>query len=143
VGLIAPIVAATLAVAAPGPSAEHAVALLSDNRLVEVAVPSGRVTHRLRLSPQPDGYVTEGRFLAFDAPTSSARAASGRTQARLTRGGIADDDRSGVCGDGLVVGGTSFMIRRGSTLALRSLRTGRLLHNGRFGSQILDVVAKP
>jgi hypothetical protein len=67
VGLIAPIVAATLAVAAPGPSTEHAFALLSDNRLVEVAVPSDRVTHRLRLAPKADGYVTEGRFLAFDA----------------------------------------------------------------------------
>jgi hypothetical protein len=67
VRLIAPIVAAALAVAAPGPSTEHAFALLADNRLVEVAVPSDRVIHRLRLAPGPDGYVTEGRFLAFDS----------------------------------------------------------------------------
>jgi hypothetical protein len=354
VGLIAPIVAATLAVAAPGPSAEHAFALLSDNRLVEVAVPSGRVTHRLRLGPQPYGYVTEGRFLAFDArdrrlfvlvqtgtgadwiAVLDARTARLRARYALVRGvlyrgivlagdllyayggqlgrevdvtnhvreesavltqldaasgivrstttvrpaaghswwiywgaarsdgnrivlsyhggcfpdaielctsgadwidvagsslqpcepqperfgciaahgmiepygagwvaatggerlvqygraakvlrtlhtGIQNDHimdfafnptrsrlyvlgscggrgglrrvslsggsptmiRSGVCGDGLVVGRTSFMIRRGSALALRSLRTGRLLHISRFGSQILDVLAKP
>ena len=53
--------------ASTAPAREHAFALLSDNRLVKVAVPSGRVTARVRLAPMPAGYVTEGRFLVLDA----------------------------------------------------------------------------
>jgi hypothetical protein len=68
VGLLAPLLATALAVTAPAARArQQAFALLSDNRLVEVAVPSGRVAARLRLAAKPAGYVTEGRFLAFDA----------------------------------------------------------------------------
>jgi CBS domain-containing protein len=68
VGLLAPLLATTLAIAAPGaPTREHAFALLADNRIVAVAVPSGRVTARLRLAPRPQGPISEGRFLALDA----------------------------------------------------------------------------
>ena len=57
-----------MARAAPAaPAREHAFALLSDNRLVEVALPSGRATARMRLAPGPQGPIGEGRFLAFDA----------------------------------------------------------------------------
>jgi hypothetical protein len=65
---LAPLLATTLAVTAPAAaSREQAFALLADNRLVEVAVPSGHVIATVRLAPKPTGDVSEGRFLATDA----------------------------------------------------------------------------
>src|SRR2546429_4708846 len=62
-GVVA-LLATVLTVSAPPAPPEHAFALLADNRLVELAVPSGRVVARRRLGARPQGYVTEGRLLA-------------------------------------------------------------------------------
>jgi hypothetical protein len=64
-GLLAPLLATALALAAPSPqTSERAVALLSDNRLVELALPSGKIVARQRLGPKPRQPITAGRFLA-------------------------------------------------------------------------------
>jgi hypothetical protein len=64
-GLVAPLIATVLALA--GPSAqpsERAVVPLSDNRLIELALPSGKIVVRRRLGPTPRERIEPGRFLA-------------------------------------------------------------------------------
>lgn len=64
-GLVAPLMATVLALAAPSTHTdERAVALLSDNRLIELALPSGKIVVRRRLGPKPLERITAGRFLA-------------------------------------------------------------------------------
>jgi hypothetical protein len=64
-GLVAPLIATALTLAAPSPQpSERAFALLSDNRLLELALPSGKIVARRRLGPKPSERVTAGRFLA-------------------------------------------------------------------------------
>jgi hypothetical protein len=58
----AAVLASALALSAP--AEERAFALLADNRLVGVAVPSGKVVARRRLGPKPRGRVEAGRMLA-------------------------------------------------------------------------------
>jgi hypothetical protein len=63
--LVAPLIATALALAAPSPqTSERAFALLSDNRLIELALPSGKIVARRRLGPKPRERITPGRFLA-------------------------------------------------------------------------------
>jgi hypothetical protein len=63
--LVAPLIATALALAAPSTqTSERAVALLSDNRLIELALPSGKIVVRRRLGPKPRERITAGRFLA-------------------------------------------------------------------------------
>ncbi len=64
-GVIGPLVAAVLALhTSSAPPAERAFALLADNRVVEVAVPSGKVIARRRVGSLPRGRVESGRMLA-------------------------------------------------------------------------------
>jgi hypothetical protein len=64
-GLVAPFIATVLALAAPSlPSSERAFALLADNRLIELALPSGKIVARRRVGPKPREQITAGRFLA-------------------------------------------------------------------------------
>jgi hypothetical protein len=63
-GVVAPLLGIALALAAP--RSETAFALLSDNRLVEIAVPTGKVLARRTLGAKPQGYVGAGRMLAVD-----------------------------------------------------------------------------
>jgi hypothetical protein len=64
-GLVAPLIATVLTLAAPSPQpSERAFALLSDNRLIELALPSGKIVARRRLGPKPRERITAGRFLA-------------------------------------------------------------------------------
>jgi hypothetical protein len=66
-GLVAPLIATALALAAPSTqTSERAVALLSDNSLIELALPSGKIVVRRRLGPKPRERITAGRFLALD-----------------------------------------------------------------------------
>jgi len=62
---LAPLIATALALAAPSAqTSERAFALLSDNRLIELALPSGKIVARRRLGPKPRERITAGRFLA-------------------------------------------------------------------------------
>jgi hypothetical protein len=64
-GLIAPLIATVLTLAAPSPQpSERAFALLSDNRLIELALPSGKIVVRRRLGLKPRERIMPGRFLA-------------------------------------------------------------------------------
>ena len=64
-GLVAPLIATVLALAAPSAQpSERAVALLSDNRLIELALPSGKIVVRRRLGATPRERIEPGRFLA-------------------------------------------------------------------------------
>jgi hypothetical protein len=65
VGVVASLLATVLALQ-PSPAArqERAVALLADNRVVEVALPSGKVVARRRVGANPQGRVESGRMLA-------------------------------------------------------------------------------
>jgi hypothetical protein len=45
------------------PAEERAFALLADNRLVQVALPSGKIVARRRVGPKPRGRVEAGRML--------------------------------------------------------------------------------
>jgi hypothetical protein len=64
-GVVAPLVASALALAAPpAHTNERAVALLSDNRVVQLALPSGKIVARRRLGPKPRERIEAGRFLA-------------------------------------------------------------------------------
>jgi hypothetical protein len=64
-GLVAPLIATALMLAAPSPKpSERAFALLSDNRLIELALPSGKIVARRQLVPKPREQITAGRFLA-------------------------------------------------------------------------------
>src|SRR6266446_4629770 len=51
-------------VSPPAHRSERAVALLSDNRLIELALPSRKIVVRRRLGPKPLERITAGRFLA-------------------------------------------------------------------------------
>jgi hypothetical protein len=62
-GVVA-LLATALTLSAPPAPPEHGFAVLADNQLVELAVPSGRVVARRRLGAKPQGYVTAGRLLA-------------------------------------------------------------------------------
>jgi hypothetical protein len=63
--LVAPLIASALALAAPSTqTSERAFALLSNNRLIELALPSGKIVARRRLGPKPLERLTAGRFLA-------------------------------------------------------------------------------
>jgi hypothetical protein len=53
------------ALALSGPADERAFALLADNRLVELKLPSGRVSARWALGPKLRGRVSPGRMLAL------------------------------------------------------------------------------
>jgi hypothetical protein len=64
-GLVAPLIATALMLAGPSPKpSERAFALLSDNRLIELALPSGKIVAGRQLGPKPRGQITAGRFLA-------------------------------------------------------------------------------
>src|SRR5258705_12371630 len=64
-GLVAPLIATALALAAPSTqTSERAFAFLWDNRLIELALPSGKIVPRRRLGPKPRERITAGRFLA-------------------------------------------------------------------------------
>ena len=64
-GFVAPLIATALALASPSPqTSERAFALLSDNHLIELALPSGKIVARRRLGPKPGERLTAGRFLA-------------------------------------------------------------------------------
>ena len=64
-GFVAPLIASALTLAASPPQpSERAFALLSDNRLIELALPSGKIVARRRLGPKPRERITAGRFLA-------------------------------------------------------------------------------
>jgi hypothetical protein len=63
-GLVAPLIATALTLAAPASQpSERAFALLSDNRLIELALPSGKIVARRRLGPKPRERIMAGRFL--------------------------------------------------------------------------------
>jgi hypothetical protein len=66
VGVVASLLATVLALQpSPATRQERAVALLADNRLVEVALPSGKLVARRRIGPKPQGGSAEpGRMLA-------------------------------------------------------------------------------
>jgi hypothetical protein len=59
----AAVLASALALSAP--TGERAFALLADNRLVELALPSGKVTARWALGPKLRGRVSPGRMVAL------------------------------------------------------------------------------
>jgi hypothetical protein len=64
-GAVASLIATALALTAPSAqTGERAVALLSDNRLIQLALPSGKIVARRRLGPKPGGRIMAGRFLA-------------------------------------------------------------------------------
>lgn len=64
-GVVASLLATALALqASPAARQERAFALLADNRVVEVALPSGKVVARRQLGPKPQGRVEPGRMLA-------------------------------------------------------------------------------
>jgi hypothetical protein len=64
-GVAAGLVATALALAAPpAQTSERAVALLSDNRLIQFALPSGKIIARRQLGPKPREPIAAGRFLA-------------------------------------------------------------------------------
>jgi hypothetical protein len=71
----AAVLASALALSAPG--GERAFALLADNRLVELALPSGKVVARWRLGPKLRERVSPGRMLALSGSRVFALVQSG------------------------------------------------------------------
>jgi hypothetical protein len=65
VGVVASLLATVLALqASPAARQERAFALLADNSVVQVALPSGKVVARRRVGAKPQGRVEPGRMLA-------------------------------------------------------------------------------